>query len=223
MDNIKKNFEKTYDNIKAPENLKEEMLHKMFEEEARLQNDTNITTLEYASDVKKSHKRSVYRYVAPMAAVFAAVLCIAVFWPKGAVYVTPMEDAIYYEKVELKNGIIKFNQNRVAISITPNAGNVVIGEESVMQDEDVAEHILVQEKTKGGGELIYKETMQLSLPEIREDAWSNIGKQKIYVTVLKTDEYRYQAAFEKEGAAYEVVGNNVSQKEFIDFLYAQIK
>ncbi len=223
MDNIKKKFEKAYENINAPDNLKEETLHKMFEEDTNLQSGISVEESEDASGLQKGRKVFRYRYVAPIAVVFAAILCIVVFWPKGAVYVTPIEDAVYYEEVELKNGIIKFNQNRVAISITPNAGNVVIGESAVKQDADVAEHILQQEETEGGGELIFKEIVQLSLPEIREDAWSNIGKQKIYVTVLKADEYRYQAAFEKSGVAYEAIGSNVSQKEFIDFLYTQIK
>ena len=223
MDNIKKNFEKAYDNMNAPDQLKKETLYKMFKEDAITQNDMGMTQTERDSGFRKGHKRAVYRYIAPIAAVLAATLCLAIFWPKGIVYVTPMADAAYYEEVELKNGIIKFNQNRVAISITPNAGKIVIGEGSLTQDEEVLEHILVQEKAKSGGELFCKEKTQLSLPEIREDAWSNIGKQKIYVTVLKTDEYRYQAAFEKEGVAYEVIGDNVTQKEFIDFLYAQVK
>ena len=63
---------------------------------------------------------------------------------------------------------------------------------------------------------------QISLPEIAKDNWSYIGEQKIYVTVLKTEKMRFQAVYEKNGIAYEVIGTGTTQKEFIDFLYEKV-
>ena len=62
-----------------------------------------------------------------------------------------------------------------------------------------------------------------SVPEINEDSWSYIEEQKIYVSFLKAEGMRYQAVYEKEEAFYEVIGTNVTQKEFIDYLYQKIK
>ncbi len=204
MDNMYQDIKKEYETVKAPEALKAETLEKMKAE-------ANI-----------SKKKKYYRYPVVALAACAAVLCFVLFWPRGVRYITPIEDGTYYEEIAIKNGNIIFNQNRVAISIKPNAGKVVIGGEKAEEESEIFA-VIKEEQTSAGGELVCQEVSSLSLPEIREDAWSNIGQQQIYVTVLKTDNYRFQAAYEKEGAAYEVIGTGVTQKEFIDFLYAQIK
>lgn len=204
MDKIMQDMKKEYEKVKAPESLKSETLKMMNEG---------------AQTVKENRN---YRYPAAALVACAAVLCFVLFWPRGVRYLTPMEDGTYYEEIAIKNGNIIFNQNRVAISIKPNAGKVVIGGEKAEAETEI--YAVIEEKqTNDGGLLVCQEVSSLSLPEIREDAWSNIGQQQIYVTVLKTDDYRFQAAYEKEGAAYEVIGSGVTQKEFIDFLYTQIK
>lgn len=204
---LKKAFQKGYENIKMPEDLKQATLSEM-----------KINTVQKP---KKSTGKLI-RFGASAAVLCAAALAFVVLRPSGVSYVTPMEEGIYYDTVELKNGEIHFVKNRVAISITPNAGNVVIGAESLENNEERELAVLEETVSDGGGQLIFQETDQVSLPEIAEDNWSNIGEQMIYVTVLKTDEIRYQAVFEKKETAYQIIGTNVTQKEFIDYLYEKI-
>ncbi len=211
---MNKAFKEGYKEMKAPSELKSRTLAEILKENERMKENADKIQ-------KNTGKIHIYRYGILLAAC-AAVLCLVIFWPSKAVYVTPLEEGIYYEEIMLKDGRIQFIENRVAISITPNAGQLVIGD---TKEADKEEHggNFVQENTKSGGSLICRESNEILLPEIREDAWSNIGKQKIYVTVLKTEEERYQAVYEKDEIAYEVIGTNVTQKEFIDFLYKQVK
>lgn len=156
----------------------------------------------------------------------AALVCVLIFAGSlgetmGASYVTAMEEGVYYDSVELKDGEILFVANRVAISITPNAGGIVIGQED--SEEITVWKVIEENETDTGGSLIYQRTGTVALPKISEMSWSHIGEQKIYVTVLKTEEIRYQAVFEKDGQVFEVIGRNVTQKEFIDYLYRKVK
>lgn len=221
MNNRNKDFEKAYENIKAPTELKKETLSRMFQEDEQMKQEKRMSP-DASNTASKGAKPRIYRYGALALAACAAVLCFVLMRPQGAVYKTPVEDGSYYEEIELKDGRIKFVQNRVAISITPNAGQVVVGSEEDNNSEG-AQTVIAKKETQAGGELIYRENAGISLPEIREDAWSNIGTCDIYVTALKTDVTRYQAVFEKDGTAFEVIGTGVTQKEFIDFLYAQVK
>ncbi len=209
----KKTFETVYRQLKAPEDLKADTLSKMLEENGKRKKDV------------KGRKR-VFQYGALAAALCAAVICFILIRPMGISFVTPMEEGVYYDEVELKDGVIHFVKNRVAISIKPNAGTVVIGQDNY-KDADESENAdsgKAEEKiTKSGGSISFQKISALNLPEIAEENWSYIGEQKIYVTVLNTNEIRYQATFEKDGVAYEVIGINVTQKEFIQELYRYIK
>ena len=223
---LKEQFQKGYESIKLPEEFKVAVLSEMKKEAQKTETTSagkkNSTALEDKAK-KKQSKIKVWQIGAFSGALCAAAVVLMILKPGGISYVTPMEDGVYYDTVELKNGEIHFVKNRVAISISPNAGHVTIGGGSLddtSQEEDI---VLEERKTENGGCLMFQETSQVSLPEIAEDNWSNIGKQQIYVTVLKTEEMRYQAAFEKDGAAYQVIGTDVSQKEFIDFLYEKVK
>lgn len=210
---IKERVQETFDRITASEELKKETLERM----KKAQEEG-----EQLSDVKKKRKSSLWRY----SALAAALLCTVGIWicflrPTGASYVTPMEEGVYYDKVELKNGVIHFVNNKVAISITPNAGKVTIGqdEQEDKSDEIQAVDVLLLDD---GGMISFDKIDQISLPEIANDNWSYIGEQKIYVTVLKTEKMRFQAVYEKNGIAYEVIGTGTTQKEFIDFLYEKV-
>ena len=210
---IKERVQETSDRITASEELKKETLERM----KKAQEEG-----EQLSDVKKKRKSSLWRY----SALAAALLCTVGIWicflrPTGASYVTPMEEGVYYDKVELKNGVIHFVNNKVAISITPNAGKVTIGqdEQEDKSDEIQAVDVLLLDD---GGMISFDKIDQISLPEIAKDNWSYIGEQKIYVTVLKTEKMRFQAVYEKNGIAYEVIGTGTTQKEFIDFLYEKV-
>ena len=210
---LKSLFKDSFDKVSVSSNMKEDMITQM--KKANEEESVKVPV--------RMPKRKSFLVAFPAA---AAIVCAAVLFlvirPAGVPYVTQMEDGIYYDKVELKDGVINFVANRVAISISPNAGQVVIGQQE--DTTEIAEEIIVEEKaTKSGGTIICKKAARVSLPRIAENSWSNIGDNKIYVTVLKTDELRYQAVYEKDDEAYEVIGENVTQKEFIDYLYGEAK
>jgi len=214
-DSLKKEFKETFSVIRASECLKSDTLRKMQEEDQR-----RISPL----DKTPVKKLKIWRYGIPAAAViFCAVLSLRFLTGgSGTPYVTQMEEGAFYDSVKLEDGEIRFISNRVAISVTPNAGEIVIGEQDY-ETAQTGQELDAEETADSGGLLTFQRTKAVSLPFISEENWSYIGEQKIYVTVLKTDEVRYQAVFETDGAAYEVIGSNVTQKEFIDFLYQKIK
>ncbi len=210
----KKAFEEAYNSIKAPADLKADTLEKMVKEDKRQAQ---------SSDIKRYriHKKPVVGYVSLAMAICGIFFAVFFLRPEEAVYLTAMEDGVFYDEVELKDGVIHFVRNRVAISVTPSAGGVVIGQETEKADEEKSKTEEV--RTESGGVISFRETAALSLPEIAEEKWSYIGEQKIYVTVLNMEPVRYQAAFEKEGSACEMTGEGVTQKEFIDELYRRVK
>ena len=209
-------FENAFSEIRASESLKSETLKRMLMEEQQGSGSLGRTKAGY---------RKWQRIAFPAAAVLVCAVLAAVALPrKSAVpYVTLMEDGVYYDQVVLEDGEIHFVANRVAISITPNAGELVIGGQGLEETAEKQEADIESILTESGGTLSYGKTGAVSLPPISDENWSYIGEQRIYVTVLKTEEVRYQAVYESEGTAYEVIGVNVTQKEFIDFLYEKIK
>lgn len=223
---LKEEFQKGYQNIKLPDELKQAVLSEM-KKEAAIQSQIpreKEDIAEQSSKPQKKSKKFIWKIGAGSAVLCAAALAFLVLRPSGISYVTPMEDGIYYDEVELKDGEIHFVKNRVAISIIPNAGHVTIGEEGADKAEAGKETSTLEEiTTESGGILSYQETDPVSLPEIAEENWSKIGECMIYVTVLKTEEVRYQAVYELDGNTYQVIGTDVSQKEFIDYLYKKIK
>lgn len=216
-DELRKEFKDTFSGIHASEDLKARTLTAMLDEEEIQSKETKGRP----SPVKKICTVSI-----PAAALLCAVLVLMVL--KGTPetpYITQLENGVFCEEVKLEDGELHFTKGRVAISITPNAGSVTTlqkqdGELSASED---AEEIMEEKKMDGGGQLIYKKTAAIKLPDIGEKNWSYIGDQKIYITVLDTVDTRYQAVFEKDGQAYEVTGICVWQKEFIDYLYQIVK
>lgn len=205
-DDLRKEFQDAFLNIRASEELK----------------DGTLTQMQMGGRQEEKPFPTKKKKLWPAAALLWAVLLVSFFrGTTEASYVTVMEEGVYYDSVELKDGEILFVTNRVAISITPNAGGIVLGQEDA--EDAAAWNAIEEERTAAGGYLTYQRTGTVSLPDINEKSWSHIGKQKIYVTVLKTEEVLYQAVFERDGQAFEVTGRNVTQKEFIDYLYKKVK
>lgn len=212
---MKKAFEEAYGKVQAPDALKTETLALMETEDEKF------------SKVPKAHTT---RKIVWGCSVTAAVLCAAVLWlilspGRGAVYITPMEDGAHYATVELEDGILYFQSERVVISVTPNAGSIT--GEGVKTDGTAAggeDGLPAEEVTaQSGGTLTLCKQDRMTLPDIPEEKWSCIDGRWVYVTVLMTENIRYQAAFEKDGMVWEITGNGVTQKEFIDYLYKKIK
>ncbi|MDE6185315.1 MAG: hypothetical protein K2G39_07830, partial [Lachnospiraceae bacterium] len=204
---LNKAFSDAYRNVKAPEALKKGTLNQMLAKEEGLKRQPEKV---------QKRKLPVWYYGA-----MAAAVCVVVFWVSalrsdGITYVTMIEEGVFYEEVELKDGWIRFLPNRVIISISPNAGQAGFqGEDKngLPVEKETEPEELIQ--TKSGGQLKFFKTDGLLTPELAEEDWSYIGEQKIYVSVLKTDGVRFHAIYERGGSAYEVIGENVTQKEFI--------
>lgn len=215
-DELRREFNDTFSGIHASENLKARTLTQMME---------NTKTQRKEGKNHPLSARGKWRIAVPVAALLSVVLVLAV--RKGTPetpYVTQLTDDVFCEEVKLEDGELHFVAGRVAISITPNAGGVTVGQEKDGELSEAEESQILEEKgMANGGQLIYKKIKSVRLPDIGEKNWSNIGEQKIYITVLDTRDTRYQAVFEKDGQAYEVTGIGVRQKEFIDYLYGIVK
>lgn len=214
---LRKEFIDTFSGIHASEDLKARTLTVMLDEEEIRSKETRVRSLS---------AKKIWTISIPAAALLCAALVMIVL--KGTPeppYITQLENGVFCEEVKLEDGELHFVADRVAISITPNAGGVTIGQNQdseVLVPED-GDQVLEQKENDVGGLLCYKKTAAIKLPDIGVKNWSYIGEQKIYITVLGTVDTRYQAVFEKDGQAYEVTGIGVWQKEFIDYLYQIVK
>ena len=177
--------------------------------------DTNVSDQSFYSKNRKT-----LRMVAGLSTVCAAACFLFVFLSRTP-YVTKMNDDIHYDTVELKDGEINFVSKRMAISISPNAGNAFDSADNAEVTEDMEEVI----NCKSGGTLTFAKAKESKskLPKLSENDWSYIDACQIYVTELKTEPIRYQAVYEWDDVTYELIGEGVTQKEFIDELYRRIK
>ena len=107
---LNQEFGNAYRGIKAPEALKKDTLIRMFAEEERLKQENG-----------KIHKRkpAAWNYGVSAAALCAAVLVFAVLRPEGISYITPMEEGVFHDEVELEDGMIRFAPGRVVIQSLP--------------------------------------------------------------------------------------------------------
>lgn len=214
---LRKEFKDTFSGIHASEDLKARTLTAMLDEEEIRSKETKR---------RPSYVKKIWTISVPAAALLCAALVLMVL--KGTPeppYITQLENGVFCEEVKLEDGELHFAAGRVAISITPNAGVVNIGQNQTgeLPASEDGEQILDKKEDAAGGQLIYKKIAAIKLPDIGEKNWSYIGEQKIYITVLDTVDTRYQAVFEKDGQAYDVTGIGVWQKEFIDYLYQIVK
>lgn len=214
---LRKEFKDTFSGIHASEDLKARTLTAMLDEEEIRSKETKR---------RPSYVKKIWTISVPAAALLCAALVLMVL--KGTPdppYITQLENGVFCEEVKLEDGELHFAAGQVAISITPNAGAVNIGQNQTgeLPASEDGEQILDKKENAAGGQLIYKKIAAIKLPDIGEKNWSYIGEQKIYITVLDTVDTRYQAVFEKDGQAYEVTGIGVWQKEFIDYLYQIVK
>ena len=205
-----------YDELHAPDSWKQDVILKMQEEK---KNEYKKETIQTDAESTKSKPKSLrlIHFATSAAVLCAAALCLFLILPKGAPITTKMEDGIYYEDIELKNGEIHFVSNRVAISISPNAGSAF---STAREAEETPTEVLL---TESGGTITFEKTQKSKLPEIAENNWSYIGELPIYVTVLKSEPIRYQAIYEIDGETYELIGESVTQREFIDELYKRVE
>lgn len=215
-DELRREFNDMFSDIHASEELRVHTLAQMME-------NTKTQSKEGKNNLPVARRK--WFLAVPAAALLCVALVFVVFKATTETpYLTQLENGVFCEEVELKDGELHFVEGRVAISITPNAGGVTIGQK---QEGEVSEaedsQLLEEKKMANGGQLTYKKIKSVKLPDIGEKNWSYIGKQKIYITVLDTQDTRYQALYEKDGQAYEVTGIGVWQKEFIDYLYQIVR
>lgn len=212
---MKKVFKEAYEKIKAPASLKSETLALM---------RTEVRKSLPQRQQKRAKTAAVWGGGLAGAVLCAALICVLFLPGREAVYITPMEDSVHQDTVELEDGVLRFLSERIFISVTPSVGSASGDRENSEQADDREENGPAEEiTTQSGGTLTLYRKDPSELPEIPAEDWSHIGGQQVYVTALKTETVRYQAIFEKDGMACEITGTGVTQKEFIDYLYKKMK
>lgn len=206
---VSRKFKAAFDGIKAPEDLKADTLCKMFGGK------------EQTLQIKQNNRKR--RWIGTCAAVLC-IMFVCVIWggrtDNGIV--TSLEENVFYDTVELKNGELRFINKRVNIDVTPNAGQAAAGStEDEMQGEN-SEKELDREEAKEGGSLFMRKAAKKDLEQVSEEEWSYVGKKKLYITVVDGGK-GYCAVFEKDGDIYALEGISVSQKNFIEYLLKKIK
>lgn len=206
---VNREFKAAFDAIKASEDLKADTLCKMLSREDQ--------TVQMGQNNRKR------RWVGACAAALCIIL-VCVFWGAGTDngIVTPLEENVFYDTVELKDGELRFVNKGVNIDVTPNAGKADVKSTEDEIQEESKEWELDREEVKEGGFLLMRQAAVKDLEQVSEEEWSYVGKQKLYISVAE-DKGGYCAVFEKDGNIYAVEGISVSQKKFIEYLLKKIK
>lgn len=205
---MKDKFQETYDQIKAPEELKNHVLMQMMEDKPNTEGPM--------SPPPQKTFHIPWRYPGLAAAI---LLCFSLFYFQtgNTIYKTPLKDGEYLQAVELQDGYLQFLENGSLISLTPNAG--VIGKEE--PDTDRAEKEVYP--IKGGGTITIERSANEHIKPIPEQLRSHMGQQELVLTTAEdSGQKSFSAEFEKEGVLYRISGEKVTQKQFIDFLAEQI-
>lgn len=207
---MKTKFQETYDQIKAPEELKKRVLVKIKEPQKK-------TEPVPAASPKSPIKRK-WKYAGLAAA--AVLLCFTAFrlWNGNPIYKTPLKDGEYLRVVELQNGYLQFVENNTIIVLTPNVG--AIGKEEAERMEPDSRVIPIE----GQGKITVEKWQGKGIKPMPEEFRSHIGQQELVLTVLDNKgEKTFEAEYEKAGILYHISGERVTQKQFIDFLIEELK
>jgi len=224
-----------YDGITVPVDLKNRVkaeMRKELQREAVLKQGDPVGDgkVELFSD-RSSKKKNYAGMFAGVTGLAAACLCVYIFasHSQSSIYVTPMKEGAYYAQVELKDGEINFIERGEALSFSANLGVVGAADgQSATAQEEVAKEIaeetgLSTDYAVGEGTITMKRTKG-ALPQAKEEEYSYISGQKLFVTTVTKDGTElYKAYYEKDDFLYTVTGEGITQKEFIDFIYEKIQ
>lgn len=206
---MKNEFQETYDQIKVPKELKDNLLDKMKEPQQKMEAMQKMQ--------KKSRFNIKWRYYTLAAAV---LLCFIIFrlWGVNTVYKTPLRDGEYLSIVELQDGYLQFIESGSIITLTPNAGSVG------KQEEETGEQEKEIISLEGGGSITIEKRQGKHIKRIQQQLLSNISGQEMILTVHDDEDVKiFEAEYEKDGVLYRISGDSVTQRQFIDFIIKQLK
>lgn len=201
-------IQETYDQIKAPKELKDSLLSKMKEPQQDIEPMLKAPS--------KNRFIIKWRYAGLAAAV---ILCFIIFhlWNGNNIYKTTLKDGEYLSVVELQDGYLQFIESDSIISLTPNAG--VIGRQEGENEEQDNEVISIDD-----GKITVEKRQGKKIKRVQEKLMSNIFGQELVLTVQEGDNGKcFEAEYERDGFLYRISGDNVTQKQFIDFLIDRLK
>lgn len=209
---MNKEYEELYGQLKAPEEWKvaiKEQMRQAVEQENK-ENKATVTSI-------NKRKKNVFRAFYAVAGVAAAaMICIVVlpFGKKSSIYKVPMKEGTYYEEVLLKQGELHFNEKEKDL----------FGELGLTFGQGTGE-LKQEEKTTydvGNGTVTVTLVEDVKMPE-KKGNYSNINGTEMFITTeTDQDEKNYKAEYVKDGNMITVEGNQVTQKEFVEFLYKEV-
>lgn len=205
-------YTEVYDNLKAPEQWKTDLKALMREELAKNEDHAGDKEDVQRKPFDVQSKRRLpkgYKKILMAGAIAASFLLVCtVKMMDGPRFITPMKDDVVQSEVVLKDANLYFeiqkDEQDTGIWAGKDDGNQTPVTFEI--DEETGE-IVTSKKPCGGN----------SKP-------SYIKGIPVYLTITITDEgYRYTAIYEKKGEMIEITRSGMTQKDFIEILYREIK
>lgn len=201
-----------FDRIKAPDELKERTKKLMY---AQMEKEEPSHVKDPVGEGTKSEKKQNKIVWGSAGAVLAAAALITLFlkpWKQDDFYVTPVSEEGYYAQVELQDGFVQFVERGEAFDLSPNAGKV---------NPDASEEISEEEEQvtlEQGGQIRVRESEE-EFPKASEEEYSEFAGEHFLVTVTEEATGRvFTAYIKRDNVLYTVTGEEVSQKQFLDYL-----
>ncbi len=217
---MKEEFAKLYDNIKTPEEWKNDIKEKMHRAELEKTEERSASVIR--PTVRKKPVRILFSAAAAICAAAAAVFIFALNTDNDSIYITDFDDSTFCKDIELTDGAVHFNRRGQEISITNGLGIGGPGH----NDDDENDEALPSEvyELENGGTVTVKKSINNTVPFSDNDEWSEICGRKILITVSGGENnFIYKAFYQDASDMITVEGSNVTQREFIDFLYKKIQ
>lgn len=205
---MKKKIQETYNQVTAPEELKSSVLIKMKESEQTLKPVSKIS--------KKSRFKPSWGYAGLAAAAAFFFLIAFRLWDGSTIYKTPLKNGEFLSVVELQDGYLQFLESDSVIPLTPNAG--AIGKQETTENEWESQVVSM----KGGGTITIKYLAGGHKKRVPNQLRSHFAEQELVLTVMDDERNSFEAEYEKDGILYCISAENVTQKQFIDFLIEQL-
>ena len=217
---MKEEFLKLYDNIKTPEEWKTDIKEKMHR--AELEETGEQAAPISRPTIRKKPAGIFFSTAAVICAAAAAVFIFALRTDNAPIYITDFDDSIFCSNIELTDGEVHFNRRGEEISIINGLG--VGGPARDNDDNHYTSSTIESYKLESGGAVTVNRSFSSNVPFLDNDEWSEICGKKVLITVSGSENnFTYKAFYQDNSDMITVEGRDVSQKEFIDFLYNIIK
>lgn len=211
---MKEEFRQEYEKIHASGELKERT--KQLMRESLLSETAQEGILPKNKKKSKGKRAAVIGTMALMAAALGIVLYS--FSGRDGFYVTPISEDAYYAQIEVADGMIYFAERGQSLEITPNASKTELGQDETTEKDETEQNGGAVTEVGDNGFIRVKESAG-SLPEAKEGEYSYVAGEKLLVTAAMGEKPVYTAYLARDGILYTVVGDGVSQKQFLDYIY----